>query len=142
MNKYLIQGPLNQILISGVIASSDNNADAGGHSVFLGQVRADLINGKKVKAIEYSAYDSMVAAEAAKIIDEVSGKFDEVKSIKIFHSTGIVRAGEYSLLVVVSAGHRRQAIDACSMTVERIKESLPVWKKEIYEDDTAVWKSV
>jgi molybdopterin synthase catalytic subunit len=141
MNKYLIEGPLNQDLISEVLSSAWNNADSGGHSVFLGQVRADQINGKKVKAIDYSAYDSMVAAEADKIIEEVQGRFGDIKSIRIYHSKGIVRAGEFSLLVLASAGHRRQAMDACSLAVEWIKERLPVWKKEIFEDDSAEWRS-
>ena len=109
--------------------------DAGGHSFFLGQVRADRINGKIVKAIEYSAYEGMVEAEADKIKKSVLEEFDDVKSIDIVHSTGIVKAGEISLLVSVSAGHRKQAIEACSKTVELIKERLPVWKKEIYEDE-------
>ena len=58
------------------------------------------------------------------------------RSIEIIHSTGIVNAGEISLLVLVSAGHRQQAMQACSKAVELIKERLPVWKKEIYDDDS------
>lgn len=114
--------------------------DSGGHSLFLGQVRADVIDGNVVKAIEYSAYDSMVDAEATRIIDSVLGEFGDVRTVKIIHSTGVVRAGEISLLVLVSAGHRKQAIEACSKTVELIKERLPVWKKEIYEDNSHTWK--
>jgi molybdopterin synthase catalytic subunit len=108
--------------------------------IFLGQVRADEIKGKKVKAIEYSAYKELVNAEAEKIKKTILSEFSEVKSISIIHSTGIVKAGEISLLVFVSAGHRHQAMQACSKTVELIKENLPVWKKEIFEDDSHIWK--
>jgi len=108
--------------------------------IFLGQVRADRINGKEVRAIEYSAYESMVNVEAENIKKQILSEFADVKSIDIIHSTGIVRAGELSLVVLVSAGHRHQAFQACSKTVELIKDKLPVWKKEIFDDDSHLWK--
>jgi molybdopterin synthase catalytic subunit len=114
--------------------------DLGGHSFFLGQVRADEINGKRVKAIEYSAYEDMVNTEAEKIRISIMSEFNDVKLIFIIHSTGVVKAGEISLAVMVSAGHRRQAMQACSKAVELVKERLPVWKKEIYEDDSHHWR--
>jgi molybdopterin synthase catalytic subunit len=82
----------------------------------------------------------MVDAEADNIINSVLVEFGDVKSIKIVHSSGVVRTGEISLMVLVSAGHRRHAMEACSKTVELIKEKLPVWKKEVYEDDSYNWK--
>ena len=139
-SKYLIERPVNQEDINLYIADMAAAIDAGGHSFFLGQVRADMLNGKIVRAIEYSAYDSMADNEADKIIEMVTAEFDDVKSVKIIHSTGVVRAGEISLAVMVSAGHRKQAIEACYRTVELIKEKLPVWKKEIYEDNSHAWK--
>ncbi len=113
---------------------------AGGHSVFMGQVRADIADGKTVKAIEYSAYEIMVKAEADKIVAEILSEFTDAQSVDILHSTGTVKAGELSLFVLVSAGHRQQAIQACARAVELIKEKLPVWKKEIYEDDSHIWR--
>jgi molybdopterin synthase catalytic subunit len=138
--KYLISGPVSSALVASLTEEIGKQIHSGGHSLFLGQVRADIIDGKVVKAIEYSAYDSMVAAEANNIVNTVLGEFKDVSSIRIIHSSGIVKAGEISLLVLVSAGHRQQAIGACSKTVELIKEKLPVWKKEIYEDDSHTWK--
>lgn len=108
--------------------------------MFLGQVRADEVEGKKVKAIEYSAFVELVNVEAEKIISEIISEFGDVKSIEIIHSTGNVRTGGISLVVLVSAGHRHQSIQACAKTVELIKEKLPVWKKEIFEDDSHIWK--
>lgn len=139
MNKFLTSGPVTEDQIAGLLTEL-SNPDTGGHSVFLGQVRADLINGIKVKAIEYSAYESMVNAEGRKIIEEVSQDFPDVSSVKIVHSTGLVPVGKYSLAVFVSAGHRHEAIEACRVTVEKIKEKLPVWKKEIFEDDSVAWR--
>lgn len=139
-NKYLVNGPISHSTTTLLLDRMGENTDTGGHTFFLGQVRSDRINGKIVKAIEYSAYEGMVEAEADKIKKAVLEEFDDVKSVDIYHSVGLVKAGEISLLVTVSAGHRRQAIDACSKAVELIKERLPVWKKEVYEDDSYTWK--
>lgn len=136
----LIDGPLSPGLIAGLITNDGNNADSGGHSLFVGQVRKDELEGKSVKAIEYSAYEEMVTAEADKIKKSILSEFDDVKRIEILHSRGLVKAGEISLVVAVSAGHRRQAMSACSKAVELVKEKLPIWKKEIFEDDSGQWK--
>jgi molybdopterin synthase catalytic subunit len=138
--KYLTDGPVSQNLISHLIEKIGEKTDSGGHMIFLGQVRADIINGKEVKAIEYSAYESMVNVEAENIKKQILSQFGDVKSIDIIHSTGVVNAGELSLVVLVSAGHRLQAFQACSKTVELIKDKLPVWKKEIFDDDSHMWK--
>lgn len=140
VTNYLINGPITQKVITHLIEKMGEKTDSGGHSVFLGQVRADEINGKKVKEIEYSAYEGMVKVEADKIKETILSEFGDAKSIDIVHSTGIVKAGEISLIVLVSAGHRHHAIQACSKTVELIKEKLPVWKKEIFDDDSHEWK--
>ena len=137
---YLINGPITPDVITSLMEKISERTDTGGHSVFLGQVRADYENDKKVKAIDYSAYDGMVKVEAEKIKEIILAEFADVKSIEIIHSTGIVKAGEISLLVLVSAGHRHHAIMACSKAVELIKEKLPVWKREIFDDDSHLWK--
>jgi molybdopterin synthase catalytic subunit len=135
----LIDGPLTLKEITPLFESMTFKATAGGHSVFIGQVRADESGGKTVMAIEYSAYEAMVKAEADKIKTEILSEFADVQSVDILHSTGVVKAGELSLFVLVSAGHRQQAIKACAKAVELIKERLPVWKKEIYEDNSHIW---
>lgn len=138
--KYLTEGPVSGDILLNLIMTASGKTDSGGHMIFLGQVRADEINGKKVRAIEYSAYAELIDLEAEKIKNIILSEFSDVKSVDIVHSTGVVNAGEISLLVFVSAGHRHQAILACSKTVELIKENLPVWKKEIFEDNSHLWK--
>jgi molybdopterin synthase catalytic subunit len=137
---YLTEGPVSPEIILKYIEKMNARTDAGGHSIFLGQVRADTVNGKTVKAIEYSAYIELVNVAAEKIRNAILSEFSDVKSTDIIHSTGRVNSGEISLLVTVSAGHRQQAMQACSKAIELIKENLPVWKKEIYEDDSHKWK--
>jgi len=136
---YLVNGPISASIITALMDKMGGETSCGGLSFFLGQVRADIISGKIVKAIEYSAYEAMVEAEADKMKSAILREFSDVRSIDIVHSTGIVNAGQISLLVAVTAGHRKQAIEACSKAVELIKEGLPVWKKEIYEDNSHTW---
>ena len=136
----LVEGPVNDFILTSLIAGLGKDTSAGGHSLFLGQVRADAVDGKIVTAIEYSAYGTMVNAEAGKIISEIKAEFNDVKTVEIIHSSGLVRAGEISLLVAVSAGHRQQAAAACTKTVELVKGRLPVWKKELFEDGSHEWK--
>ncbi len=137
---YITDGPIKQDIISHFIEKMGVRTDSGGHSIFLGQVRADTIDNKSVAAIEYSAYEAMVKTEADKIKEAVMDRYNDVKSLDIVHSTGVVQAGEISLLVLVTAGHRQQAIEACAWTVELVKEKLPVWKKEVFDDHSHKWK--
>lgn len=140
MSTYLKNGPITTEIISVMISEAGNHKDSGGVSLFLGQVRDDIIDGKRVAAIEYSAYEPMVNQEAEKIKNEIMSEYNDVHSVEIVHSAGIVKAGEISLFVKVVAGHRKQAIGACSEVVERLKKRLPVWKKELFEDDTHRWR--
>jgi molybdopterin synthase catalytic subunit len=137
---YLVNGPITGSFLTELLDKMGAETGSGGLSFFVGQVRADIINGKIVKAIEYSAYEGMVRGEADRIKKAILVEFEDVRSIDIVHSTGIINAGQISLLVAVAAGHRKQAIEACSKAVELIKEGLPVWKKEIYEDNSHTWK--
>jgi molybdopterin synthase catalytic subunit len=82
----------------------------------------------------------MVIMEADKINKSILSEFDDVKAMEIIHSKGLVNSGEISMLVMISAGHRDHAARACAKAVELIKERLPIWKKEIFEDDSAQWK--
>lgn len=137
---HLINGPVMPGTISEIIAKGGENQDCWAHSLFLGKVRRDQVDGKSVKAIEYSAYEEMVIMEADKINKTILSEFDDVKAIEIIHSKGLVKAGEISLLVMVSAGRSDQATKACAKAVELIKEKLPIWKKEIFEDNSGKLK--
>jgi len=138
--KFLFNGPIPPSHIAGYIERLQSMSDSGGHSIFLGQVRADSHEGRSVFAIEYSAYDDMVEKEGLRIIETTKGAFPDIRSIEILHSTGTVKAGEISLFVLVTAGHRDQAIRGCRHVVEMIKDNYPVWKKEIFEDRSHRWQ--
>lgn len=140
MTRYLTEGPITADRITSEINKLSLRKDCGGHSIFLGQVRDDLSEGIRIGAIEYSAYEEMVNAEAGKIKKIIFTEFSDVLEIVILHAIGKVMAGEISMFVLVSAGHRDHATRACRQTVELIKERLPVWKKEIFDDETHKWQ--
>ncbi len=81
----------------------------------------------------------MINTSVNAIKEKVFAKYDQIKSIIVKHSVGPVKAGEMSLFVMVSSAHRKQAFDACQEAVEMMKFTVPVWKKELYEDGTHIW---
>jgi len=135
---YFIKEAINPEFIAEQIARHSSKHDIGGHSIFLGQVRADDINGKKVELIEYSAYEEMANKEISKIREAAFSK-RSLTCLHIYHSLGQVKAGEISLFIFVSAKHRKEAIAAMTELVEDIKYKVPIWKKEILQDKTEKW---
>jgi molybdopterin synthase catalytic subunit len=138
-NNIFVQGPVTAAFIADSIQKHSNKTDIGGHSIFLGQVRADKIDGKEVACIEYTAYEEMALEKMHAIREDIFQKY-ELTCMHVYHSLGKVAAGEISLFVFTSSAHRKAAIDACEETVERIKVELPVWGKELFADETYQWK--
>jgi molybdopterin synthase catalytic subunit len=139
MKNIFIQGAIDPTFISDSIAKHAAKKNIGGHSIFLGQVRADLIDDKEVSAIEYTAYEEMALAKMHEIRELIFAKYP-LTCMHVYHSLGRVRAGEICLFVFTSAAHRKEAIDACEETVESIKAELPIWGKEVFVDETYQWK--
>ncbi len=137
--KVFMEGAITPSFIADSIAKHQTKTDIGAHDIFLGQVRADVIEGKKVAAIEYSTYNEMADAVFHEIREDTFSKF-ELSCLHIYHSLGKVNAGEVSLFVFVSSAHRQMAFDACRYLVERVKKDAPVWGKEIFEDESHQWK--
>jgi molybdopterin synthase catalytic subunit len=98
-----------------------------------------VIDGKTVSAIDYTTYEEMALEKMHEIREKIFEKFDLI-CMHIHHSLGTVAAGEISLFVFTSAKHRKAAIDACAEVVEKIKDELPVWGREVFEDETYQWK--
>ena len=134
-----VQGSIAASFIADSIQKHSSKTDIGGHSIFLGQVRADKIDGKEVASIEYTAYEDMAMEKMLSIREDIFAKYD-LTCMHVYHSLGKVAAGEISLFVFTSSAHRKAAIDACEETVERLKAELPVWGKEMLTDETYHWK--
>ncbi len=138
--KIFVKGAINPIFVGESIAKHSSKKDIGAHSIFLGQVRNDVIEGHTVIAIDYSAYEEMAEEKLHEIREETFSKYS-LSCMHIYHSIGKVAAGEISLFVFTSSKHRKDAIDACSYLVNRIKEDVPIWGKEIFEDESFQWKT-
>jgi molybdopterin synthase catalytic subunit len=133
------EGPVEAAFIADSIAKHATKTSIGGHSIFLGQVRADMINGKQVEAIEYTSHVEMALEKMTKIREDIFAQYD-LTCMHVHHSLGVIKAGEICLFVFTSSKHRKDAIDACTACVERIKAELPVWGKEIFEGEGYQWK--
>ena len=139
IKNIFIQGPVSAAFIAESIQKHRSQTAIGGHNIFLGQVRADEIQGKKVASIEYTSHEEMALQTMHTIREEIFSKYP-ITCMHVYHSLGLVGIGEICLFVFVSAPHRKEAIHACEELVERIKAELPVWGKEIFEDATHQWK--
>ncbi len=133
------QGAIPASFIAESIEKHKTQTSIGGHSIFLGQVRADEKEGKKVAAIEYTSYEQMALEKMHSIRQDVFEKYP-LTCMHVHHSLGTIATGEICIFVFTSSAHRKAAIDACEETVERIKKELPIWGKEFFEDETYQWK--
>ncbi|MEC3874365.1 molybdenum cofactor biosynthesis protein MoaE [Chryseobacterium salviniae] len=131
--------PISPLFIAESITKHATKTEIGAHQIFLGQIRADETDNKKVKAIEYTAYEDVALTQMATIREEIFAKYN-LTCMHIYHSLGIVNAGEICLFVFTSSKHRNEATLACNEVVKRIKKELPIWGREIFEDETHQWK--
>jgi len=137
--KVFVEGAISPQFVADSIAKHSTKMDIGAHSIFLGQVRADVKADKRVVAIDYSCYEEM-ANETFHLIREAAFEKFSLTCMHIYHSLGRVEAGDISLFVFTSSIHRKDAIEACEWLVERIKKEVPVWGLEIMEDNSYFWK--
>ncbi|MFZ0490234.1 MAG: molybdenum cofactor biosynthesis protein MoaE [Salegentibacter sp.] len=134
-----VDGAISPEFIAQSIAKHQSKTNIGAHNIFLGQVRADVIKEKAVKAIEYTAYEEMANAKFHEIRETAFEKFD-LTCMHIYHSLGMINAGEVCLFVFVSSPRRKNIFEALEFIVEEIKAKVPVFGKEIFEDCTHQWK--
>ncbi len=104
---------------------------AGAVVTFLGTTR-DHNEGRRVTRLEYEAYPEMAVAELRKIGATARSRWP-IHAVAIVHRIGAVPIGEASVAIAVSAGHRAAAFEACHFAIDRLKEVVPIWKKEHFE---------
>ena len=124
--------PLDPEAITAWVRRDEN----GGVVTFLGTTR-NHTRGKGVCSLEYEAYEPMAERELARIAAEIEGRWGIV-DVAIVHRFGRLGVGEISLVVAVASVHRREAFEACAYAVDRIKQTVPIWKREMFEDGQ-VW---
>ena len=139
MKNCFREGAITSDFIGNSIAHHQVKTSIGAHQIFLGQVRADEIDGKEVVAIDYSAHEEMANKVFHEIREAAFDKFD-LTCMHIYHSSGIVKTGEICLFVFASSKHRKEVQKAIEYLVEEIKEKAPVFGKELFEDGSFVHK--
>lgn len=137
--KVFIDGEITPDFVASAIAKHQSKTDIGAHTIFLGQVRADVIEEQTVSAIEFSCYAEMADPILLTIREETFQKFD-LSCMHIYHSLGKVNAGQICFFVFVSAAHRPQVYEATEYIVDRIKKEVPIFGKEIFETGDYQWK--
>ena len=113
------------------VAAAVADSASGATVTFIGTTR-DHNDGRSDTRLEYEAYPELALAEMRKIADTARQRWP-ITRIAIVHRIGVVPIGEASVVIAVSAGHRRAAFEACHFTIDRLKEVVPIWKKEHFE---------
>ncbi len=109
---------------------------AGGNALFVGTVR-DQTHGKPVVKLDFEAYKPMAVKEMQKIAETMAERWDALK-ISIHHRTGTLELGDIAVIIAVCTPHRKASFEACQYAIDTLKETVPIWKKEYFEDG-AVW---
>lgn len=122
----LSEAPLSLERVVAEVASDD----AGAIATFVGTTRAQS-RGRDVVRLEYEAYEGMAEAEMERIAAALRGRHD-ILSVAIHHRVGAVEIGEPSVVIAVSAAHRAAALEACRDAIDTLKQTVPLWKKELY----------
>jgi len=114
------------------VAESVATDTSGALVTFVGTVRQDR-RARKLLRLEYDAYPEMASAKLEQVRQEVLQLWPASK-VSIVHRFGSMAVGEVSVAIAVSCPHRQQAFDACEYAIDRLKEIVPIWKKEVFED--------
>jgi molybdopterin synthase catalytic subunit len=125
----LVEAPIDV----GALLSSAQRPDCGAISTFVGTTRVDENNGAAVEYLEYEAYRPMADRKLEEIGAEIGERWD-VREVSIVHRIGRVEPGEASVAIVVSSPRRGPAFQASRYAIERIKQIVPIWKREVWSD--------
>lgn len=128
MDIQLIQGSVNVNEVEAAVTSPE----AGGTVVFIGTVR-NQTKSKKVLRLEFEAYEPMALKELQKIGNDIKEKWDAL-AISIHHGLGVLQIEEVAVAIAISCPHRKAAFEACAYAIDTLKETVPIWKKEYFED--------
>lgn len=125
---YITEDPINT---QEVINSVENDA-AGAVNVFIGTVR-NKTSERAVLRLEFEAYDPMAIKEMQKIIDRAKEKWP-ILNYSVVHRKGILMSGDIAVAIAISTPHRLESFQACQFVIDTLKETVPIWKKEVFTD--------
>lgn len=121
------------------VAESVKSPSCGAVSVFIGTTR-NHFEGKKVVRLEYEAYIPMAEAEIKKICRGIRNRWPAIHHINIHHRLGLVNVTEASVIIAISGPHRNESLEAVKYCIDTLKATVPIWKKEIYDNEEYIWK--
>jgi molybdopterin synthase catalytic subunit len=136
-----VEGAIPPTFIGESIAKHATRTDIGGHEIFLGQVRADTIDGRTVEAIEFTAYRDMANEQMTVIREEAFARWPQMTCLHVHHSQGVIKAGELCFMVFASAPHRQHAREAVAYVTDEVKKRLPIFGRELFAEGGHLWKS-
>ena len=105
---------------------------SGSINVFIGTVRNSTKN-RAVQRLEFEAYEPMAIKEIQKIIDKIKASWP-INAIAIYHRVGVLAIGDIPVIIAVSTPHRQQGFEACQYAIDTLKQTVPIWKKEVFAD--------
>ena len=126
-----------EVITGAEVSEAVEGPDAGAVVLFLGTVRNNT-DGRAVKHLEYEAYPPMAEKKMAEIAQEVSEKWG-LDRVAMIHRVGKLEIGEVSVAVAVASPHRKDAFEACKYAMDRLKQIVPIWKREVWADGEAEW---
>ena len=126
-----------EVITSEEVRGAVEGPDAGAVVLFFGTVRNNT-EGRPVKCLEYEAYPPMAEKKMAEIAQEVSEKWGPNR-VAMIHRVGKLEIGEVSVAVAVASPHRRDGFAACQYAMDRLKQIVPIWKREVWADGEAEW---
>jgi molybdopterin synthase catalytic subunit len=135
-----VEGAIPASFIAESIAKHATQTSIGGHDIFLGQVRADEVEGRTVTAIEYTAYKEMALERMTAIREEAFARWP-ITCLHVHHGMGPIPAGQLCFFVFASAAHRQPAREAVAWVTDEVEKRLPIFGKEIFREGGHMWKS-
>ncbi len=124
----VVEGPIDALDLAAEVAT-----DADGAVIVFRGIARRLSRGREVVHLEYEAYPEMAEKLMAQIGDEITTKWP-VSKVAIVHRTGVLQIGQASVVIAVSSPHRAEAFQACQYAIDRLKQIVPIWKKEVWSD--------
>lgn len=132
VSRFLTRKPID---LAALVAAA-SAPERGGVATFLGLVR-NHHEGRGVQRLEYSAYEPMADAEAARIVAEAQGRWPV--RVALQHRLGTLKVGDAAVGVAAAGAHRDEAFEACRYVIEETKRRVPIWKKEFFADGAVCW---
>ncbi|TGE21357.1 molybdenum cofactor biosynthesis protein MoaE [Hymenobacter aquaticus] len=122
--------------VAAVLASVQDDG-AGAVNTFIGTVR-NQSTGRRVVRLDYEAYDAMALKQMQRVAEQAQEKWPMLRQVAVTHRKGRLDIGDVAVVVAVSTPHRADSFAACQYIIDTIKQVVPIWKKEEYEDGS-VW---